>query len=40
MNDPGTAELMSKAEQDVQNIFEDGNNPLDDEQIYNFLDPR
>jgi hypothetical protein len=40
MNDPGTAEPMSQAERDVEHIFEDGNDPKDDEEIYNFLDPR
>ena len=41
MNDPGTAEPMNQAEQDVEkNIQDEDHHPIDDDDINDFFDPR
>jgi hypothetical protein len=40
MNDPGTAEPIRQTERDMEKHLENGDNPMYNDEVYNFLDPR
>ena len=40
MNDPGTADPIEEAAQDMEKHFDDSDDVMDENEVYSFMDPR